>query len=91
MENNSHAFRLLMSLGRFKSKRIAEAAGGTSHATKTDCVVHWLTSFVVISNPLLDEGRPDMWTVPIRMPAFEPGDVPVLVAFMHTDEPQCAM
>lgn len=85
-------FHLLMRLGRFKSKRIAEATGDTPHGEgKNECFLHWLTAFAVISNPLLDEERPDTWTVPIRMPAFEPGDVPVLVAFMHTDEPQCAM
>lgn len=34
---------------------------------------------------------PDAWTAHIRIAQLEPDDEPVLVAFMHTDEPQCAM
>ena len=51
----------------------------------------WLKSFAVIGNALMRDEGSDTWTALIKVPHFEPDDEPVLVAFMHTDEPQCAM
>ncbi len=50
-----------------------------------------LTSFAVIRDAILEDDSPHTWTTQIRVPAFDAEDVPVLLAFMHTDEPQCAM
>jgi hypothetical protein len=45
----------------------------------------------VIGNGIMEGDSIDTWTVQIRVPTLEQEDAPVLVAFMHTDEPQCAM
>ncbi len=55
------------------------------------CVFSRLTWFAVIRDAILEDDSPHAWTTHIRVPAFDAEDVPVLVAFMHTDEPQCAM
>jgi hypothetical protein len=80
---------LLTKLVRYKSTKIEEAAGNRLRCGNTERL-RWLTSVAVMGNALMLEG-PDTWTVHIRVTQFEPYDEPVLVAFMHTDEPQCAM
>jgi hypothetical protein len=55
------------------------------------CPLKFLTAFAVIGNALMEDDSPDTWAVRIKVPSFEQDDGPLLVAFMHTDEPQCAM
>lgn len=63
----------------------------TDHGAETMRAFSWLKSFAVIGNALMRDEGSDTWTALIKVPHFEPDDEPVLVAFMHTDEPQCAM
>jgi hypothetical protein len=85
------SLRLLTRANSFRSRTIAEAPGDSSQRGNTQSCLFLLTSVAVISIAQMEDDLPDVWTAHIRVPASETGDVPVLVAFMHTDEPQCAL
>jgi len=80
-----------MLAARFRSTRIAEAPSDSwrrKNAVRLKCC---LTSFAVMGIGLLEDKLTGTWAALISVPSFEQDDGPVLVAFMHTDEPQCAM